>query len=176
MSTHTGPPRNQQTKMRSDIEQKLKRRAEIEDAVLIAREKQLGQEEEYLKNERAAAMERSAMLSQQLRKERVEANNLKVAAREAHLAERKNHTIHKIPNAAPTASLCGKEFAKKKVSIEQAQQHEHNSKECEKQRVAKLEYMMHIVQIGDAIQRGDDSSDAQLASVWRRGLAVASLS
>ena len=27
--------------------------------------------------------------------------------------------------------------------------------ECEKQRVAKLEYMMHIVQIGEAIQHGD---------------------
>ena len=52
--SHMGPTLNeQQTKMRSDIEQKLKRRAEIGDAVLIEREKQLGQEEEDLKNERA---------------------------------------------------------------------------------------------------------------------------
>jgi selenocysteine lyase/cysteine desulfurase len=47
-------------------------------------------------------------------------------------------------------------FYKKKISIEQAQQHEHNLKEREKQRVAKLEDMMRIVQIGDAIQRGKD--------------------
>tara|TARA_B110001450_G_scaffold79537_1_gene75427 strand:+ start:2347 stop:3510 length:1164 start_codon:yes stop_codon:yes gene_type:complete len=153
--TVPSPTRNQQTKMRGDIEQKLKRRAEIEDAVLIAREKQLVQEEEYLKNKRTAAIQRAAMRSQ-LHKERVEANNLKVAAREAQLAERKNHTIHKIPKAAPTASPGGKEFAKKKISIEQAQQHEHKLKEHEKQRVAKLEYMMHIVQIGDAIQHGDE--------------------
>ena len=35
-------------------------------------------------------------------------------------------------------------------------QREHNLKEHEKQRVAKLEDMMRIVQIGDAIQRGKD--------------------
>ena len=90
------------------------------------------------------------MLSQ-LRKERDEANNLKLAAREAQLAVHKNHSIDKIPKTAPTASPKDKEFAKKKISIEQAQQHEHNLKEREKQRVAELEYMMHFVQIGDAI-------------------------
>ena len=156
VSIHMSPPQphSQQT-MRSDIEQKLKRRAEIEDAVIVARENQLAQEGIYLKNARAAATQRSAMLSQ-LRKTRIEAKNLKIAVRDEHLSRRNNHTIHKISNAVPTAPLLGKEFGKKKVSIEQAQQHAHNLKECEKRRVANLEHMMHIVQVGDAIKHGDE--------------------
>ena len=90
----------------------------------------------------------------QSRKEQVDAN---ITARKTQLAKHKNQQTRK-SKAVPTAALCGKELAKKAVSIEQVKQHAHNLKERERQRVAKLEYMMHIVGIGDAIQHGDEGS------------------
>eukprot|EP00966_Prymnesium_polylepis_P065330 1516632-Prymnesium_polylepis.1 len=58
--------------------------------------------------------------------------------------ETSNNSIDKIPKTGPTAPPTDKESANKKISIEQARQHEHNLKEREKQRVAKLEDMMRI--------------------------------
>ena len=68
--SHMGPTRNQQTEMchdieqmRNDIQQKLRRRAEIEDAVLIAREKQLGQAAAAAAVKFAVAAARAAVMA-----------------------------------------------------------------------------------------------------------------
>ena len=68
-------------------EKELIRRAEIEDAVLIAHEKQHAAQE----LERAAAIKKADRVSQ-CRQERAELNARKVMAREAELATRTNKT------------------------------------------------------------------------------------
>lgn len=98
------------------------------------------------------ATQRAEMLSS-MRIKRIEKNNLKVAAREAELANRKNHTVDNASDKARSAPS-DKEFAKKTICIEQARQHGHDLREREKQRISELQRMMDFAEIGDAIRDG----------------------
>lgn len=132
---------------RAKIEKELIRRAEIEDAVLIAREKQYA----ALQLERTVATEKANRLSQS-RQERAESNARMVIAREAELAARTNKKLtDKINTVAANPARDPAFAAKKVISIEQAKQHKHDLKEREKLRVANLEEMWQIVRIGYAI-------------------------
>ena len=121
--------------------------------MLIARQKQNA----ALQAERIAAIEKANRVSQS-RQERAALNARMVMAREAELATRTNKKrtdkIHRVaanPERGPILA------AKRVISIEQAKQHERDLNEREKQRVAQLEKMLHIVRIGDAIQHGADA-------------------
>ena len=132
---------------RAKIEETLKRRAEIEDAVLIQREKQREKQEEL----KAREKERAVLISQ-YRVKQAEQKDRILQARDTELAKRKNVNACKIitPYASPSRPT-----AIKISNIECARQHAHAMQEKEKQRVCQLEKMMQIVEIGDAIQRGD---------------------
>jgi hypothetical protein len=142
---------------RKQIEKELTRRAEIEDAVLIAR----GKEHTALEVERMAAAEKAKRVSQS-RQERADMKVRVIMARETELATRTNKK--RLDKMDGVVANPARDLASKAISIEQAKQHEHDLQEREKQRVAQLENMMEIVRIGDAIQRGDDAGKIRAAS------------
>lgn len=138
---------------RIEIEKELIRRAEMEDAVLMAREKQHA----ALQVERTAAAEKANRVCQS-RKERTNLNARAVIAREAELATRTNRkSTDKITRVVANPARGPAFAAKKATAIEQSKLHERDLREREKQRVAQLEKMERIVRIGDAIQHGIDA-------------------
>jgi hypothetical protein len=141
-----------------NIEKQLTRRAQVEDAMLIA------QKEEHEK-----AIEKTSRVAQ-WRMGRLEPNARKIMERYVILESRTN--INRSNSKKERALKVQQQEYLKQISIEKAIQHEHDLKGRERQRVEQLEERLVFskdlrkfaesvfrelyVHLGDTIQRGDD--------------------